>query len=167
MIELKKINESNSGILQELVRVLLAAPQFALRTSGRIPTMENARAIFTDFPPGKSFEDKLVYGIFLKSKIIGLCDLILGYPNKSTAMLGLLLLSEEHHGKGFGRAAFTKICSALGAWPEVKKIRIGIVKTNSEVIPFWLAMGFTDTGLRKPYQENAVKSEIVVMEISL
>jgi len=55
----------------------------------------------------------------------------------------------------------------LDAWPEVNKIRIGIVKTNSEVIAFWLAMGFTDTGLRKSYQENTVKSEVVVLEKTL
>jgi hypothetical protein len=46
-------------------------------------------------------------------------------------------------------------------------MRIGVVQANDIVFPFWRSLGFVETGVRRPYQDNGVTSENIVLEKTL
>jgi hypothetical protein len=43
-------------------------------------------------------------------------------------------------------------------------VRIGVIGTNGLVLPFWKSLGFVETGVRRPYEDNGVISETIVLE---
>lgn len=152
---------------EELQQVLLASPGYSLRTSGQLPTKSAADEMLAALPPNFSLENKYVFLLKTENETIGCVDILRGFPERGTAMLGLLLLREEVQGRGLGKASFAAVEKFLRNWPEVKKVRIGVVAANSGVLPFWKARGFVDTGLRRPYEEGTVKSETTVLEKAL
>jgi ribosomal protein S18 acetylase RimI-like enzyme len=108
--------------------------------------------------------DKFVFGIYDGAEMVGCIDLIRGYPDRATGMLGLLLLSQKVRGRGLGKRAYLELERFISQWAGVDTVRIGVVATNARVTPFWEALGFKDTGTRKPYENGQVKSETWVLE---
>ncbi|RYZ75149.1 MAG: GNAT family N-acetyltransferase, partial [Proteobacteria bacterium] len=96
--------------------------------------------------------------------LIGCIDVLIGYPSQETAMLGLLIISELHQSKGYGREALALLEDQLHQYPQIQKIRIGVVETNSEVLSFWKKQGVAEIGERKPYVNGDVRSEVLVLE---
>ena len=37
-------------------------------------------------------------------------------------------------------------------------------KSYKDVLPFWKSLGFVETGIRRPYEDNGVVSETLVLE---
>jgi GNAT superfamily N-acetyltransferase len=127
----------------ELGRLFEEVPGYA-RRAGPL----DVAATFAALPPDVGPEDKFVQGIFLDGGLVGCADLIRGYPEPGTAMLGLLLISERLQGRGHGRRAYGKIEDLVRDWAGVTKVRIGVADTNLHVAPFWEKMGFVDIGIR-------------------
>ena len=148
----------------ELQRILEAAPAYWLRITGELPGNLAAEETFRALPDGKSHDDKFVLGIFVDAELVGCADLVRGYPDSETAMLGLLLLRESHQHMGLGRSAYLAIENFVRSWKQITRMRIGVVAANDSVHPFWKNLGFVETGLRRPYQEGAVVSETIVLE---
>ena len=166
MITVRQLR-SSPETLSMLQAVLEAAPTYSLLTSGELRSPGSAKTIFEALPPGKSSEDKFVLGIYEDRLCVGLLDLIRGYPNAYTAMIGLLLISESHHGRGIGRAAYAQLEALVCTWPLARSIRIGVVGSNARVLPFWQGLGFSPTGTVKPYLKGSVISTVVVLERAL
>ena len=167
MIQLKQFH-SNSPIDFELLqRALESAPDYWLRLTGKFPGSSAAAETFRALPDEKTASDKFVFGIFNGRELIGCADIVRGYPNSETAMLGLLLLGEAHQHRGIGRSAYEAIEDILNSWEKVRMVRIGVVAVNESVLPFWKSLGFTETGVRRPYQDAGIISETIVLEKSL
>ena len=115
-------------------------------------------------PPGKTDADKFVFGIFLNETMVGCMDIVRGYPDSQTAYIGLLLLREDHVRRGIGCAAFRIAESEIQAWTEIQKIRLAVIATNREVLPFWERQGFRCTGEIKPWRQEKIASEAILME---
>jgi GNAT superfamily N-acetyltransferase len=143
------------------------APEYSRLTSGAEPESSAAASIFDALPPGKTYEAKYVLAVCLNDKQVGVVDLIRDFPIPSCAMLGLLLLSDRHQGSGLGRSTYMFVEQLVRTWPEVKRVRIGVVETNARVLPFWQRMGFKPTGETRPYSVGTVVSRVLVLEQSL
>jgi len=156
--------DGNPEELRNLQRVLESAPDYALKVLGHKQRPDAAQSLYTILPPGIGYGDKFVFGLHLEEEMIGCVDLIRGYPEETTAMLGLLLLSESRQKLGLGREAFQLVEKLLRRWSKTEKIRLAILETNIGARPFWEKMGFRDTGDRKPYQHGSVNSELLVFE---
>lgn len=163
MIHLKPIEASREG-MAELQRVLEAAPDYAMRCTGRPPAPADAQSCFTILPPGRGYEDKFVLGVFDDERMIGIIDLLRGYPEPRTAHIGLLLLSEDAHGRGFGAQAYRLLKKKVQDWAGFNRMRIAVLKTNFEVASFWRKMGFSETGEIKPYTYDKLVTEAVIFE---
>jgi GNAT superfamily N-acetyltransferase len=150
--------------MRELQRVLEEAPTYAQRITGLPPGEADAQSTYSALPEGKSYEDKFVFGIFRGIEMVGCADLIRGYPRPATAMLGLLLVSERHQHQGIGRLAYGLLEQFVQGLGICDRIRIGVVRSNKHVIPFWTQLGFAATGELRPYRYASVSSEIVVFE---
>ena len=166
MITVHQIQQSPETVAI-LQGVLAAAPAYSKFTSGVVPCEGSAASIFNALPPGKAREDKFVLGVYSGETCVGVIDLIRGYPDPETAMLGLLLIAESHHGLGIGRSAYAQAEAVVRTWSKVRRVRIGVVESNAHVLPFWLRLGFQLTGEIKPYQNGSVvsKVEILVREL--
>ena len=91
---------------ESLLKIFETAPTYHQNISGQTVNPCEAQKNFSALPAGIGPEDKFFFGIYLGNRLIGCVDLIRGYPDRKTAMLGLLLLSEEFQSKGFGAIAY-------------------------------------------------------------
>jgi GNAT superfamily N-acetyltransferase len=125
---------------------------------------EEAEALFADMPPG--FDDreaKTVFGVSQGGEMVGVADVVRGYPAEGTAMIGLLAIHESHQGRGIGAAVARLLEQSAREW-GCSRLRIGVVAANEPAFPFWQAIGFTPTGETRPWRDGSVVSEVVVME---
>jgi GNAT superfamily N-acetyltransferase len=149
--------------MQALQRVLEGAPRYAERITGAPPGAADAQSAYSALPEGKSYDDKFVFGIYAGGEMIGCADVIRGWPRTDTAHIGLLLVAERHQRRGYGLAAYDAIEQEAHGW-GAKRMRIGVVRTNEEVLPFWEKLGFAPTGEVKPYRYGPVVSEVLILE---
>ena len=130
--------------------------------SGKKATENAAEKLFETIPQKKAPEDKLVLIVREGETDIGVVDLIHGYPDTETALLGLLAIIETKQRMGLGRETY----QAVEKWIQevgLKKIRLAVVGTNP-VLAFWEKMGFQLTGEKKDYRNKKVHSESLLME---
>jgi GNAT superfamily N-acetyltransferase len=156
--------EGGAAELRELQRVLEEAPEYARRVTGLPPGDTEAQSVLRALPEGKSYADKFVFAIDSDREMVGCADLIRGYPRPATAMLGLLLLSERQQRRGMGRRAYCLLEEIVRGWGSCERMRIGVVRANEQVMPFWTQLGFVPTGEVRPYRRAAVASEVLVLE---
>jgi RimJ/RimL family protein N-acetyltransferase len=150
--------------MADLQRVIEAAPGYAALVTGVPLGRADAQSTYTVLPEGKTHDDKFVYGIYVDGVMVGCVDLIRGYPDRSTAFLGLLLIGEPFQRRGVGSAAFREIERVVSNWGSCHRIRLSVLRANDRVIPFWTSLGFEATGETKPYTCGAVVSEHVLYE---
>jgi RimJ/RimL family protein N-acetyltransferase len=149
--------------LAALQRVLEAAPKYFLTVTGLPPGNAEAQSTFTALPQGKSYEDKFIWGLYEGESMIGCADVIRGYPVRDKAVIGLLLLGEPRQGRGLGRAFAALIEQAIGAWPEIRWLRLGVAAPNTGALAFWRKLGYRETGEVKPAPSGIV-GDVLVME---
>ena len=146
-----------------LQRVLEAAPAYFLTVTGLPPGDAEAQSTFTVLPPGKSYSDKFLWGLYAGESMIGCADVIRGYPVREKAVLGLLLLAEPWQHRGLGSAFAALIEQVIGAWPEIERLRLGVAVSNTAALAFWRNLGYRETGEVKPPQPGIV-AEVQVFE---
>jgi hypothetical protein len=94
-----RLLEGTPAEMTELQRVLEEAPSYSHRVTGLPPGPSDAQSTYSILPPGKTYEDKFVFGIWRAAAMIGVIDVVRGYPTENVAYLGLLLLSEKYQGR--------------------------------------------------------------------
>lgn len=146
-----------------LQAVLEAAPRYFEAVCGGPPGPAEAQSTFTALPPGKSYDDKRVYGLFAGQAMIGVADVVRGWNAPDKAIIGLLLLAEGWQRRGIGRVFAALIEQAILAWPEVAALRVGVVASNPGALAFWRRLGFHETGEVRPAAAPFV-AEIVILE---
>src|SRR5512143_2247326 len=120
-----------------LQAVLEAAPRYFECVTGGPPGRAEAQSTFTALPPGRSYDDKFVWGLYADDAMIGCADVIRGWNAPHKAIIGLLLLAEPWQGRGFGRAFAALIEQAIGGWPEITTLRIGVSAIHHDALGFW------------------------------
>ena len=156
--------EGERSQMEDLQRVIEEAPAFINRVTGALPGPADAQSTYSILPEGKTYDDKFVFGIYRGGQMVGCADLIRGYPNPMTAQLGLFLVSEKCRRQGIGRDAYGLVEHFIQGWGTYNRVRIGIVRVNEEVVPFWMRLGFSSTGEINPYRYGTVTSETMLYE---
>lgn len=161
-MQLRRLDpERDVALLQT---ILEGAPDYALRATGREPRPGDAQAEFASLPPGKSASDKHTFALVEGDEIVGCLDVLRGHPDGTTAFVGLLLLTESHQGRGLGTAAWRCFEHYCEGWPEVAVLRLAVVETNREAMPFWEKMGFASTGEVRPYCTEDLETQAHLFE---
>jgi diamine N-acetyltransferase len=163
-MQLKILNKLNLNDIKNIQSVLEAAPKYSMNVSGHLQNANAAREVFAALSSSFDHKNKFVLGIEVGVDVVGCIDLLRGFPNTQTAMIGLLLLSEKYQGKGFGKTAYQALESMILDWDEITIIRISVVVNNGEVLPFWKKLGFQDSGVRRPYENGSITSEAIILE---
>jgi RimJ/RimL family protein N-acetyltransferase len=144
--------------------VLEAAPAYFEAVTGRPPGGAEAQSAFTALPAEKDYDDKFVWGLYSGNAMIGCADVIRGYPVRESAIIGLLLLAEDWQRRGLGRAFAALVEQKIAAWPEIGRLRIGVVASNASALGFWHKLGYRETGEVKPGPGSGFVADIVVLE---
>ena len=137
--------------------------EFSLLVSGQPPEPQEAADLLVDLPPGKGLEDKFAMGVFDgPEKLLGLVDLIRGYPRPEVWFIGLMQLDPAYRGQGLGRQLY----QALEAWSiqrGAREIMLGVVAQNVDGLAFWEKLGFQVID-RKPGKFGLVETAVLVMQ---
>lgn len=149
--------------LAALQRVLDGAPTYHHRLQGSAAGPDEARNTLAELPPGKTLADKFVYGVYVGGEMVGCADVIRGWPNATTAIVGLLLFAERHHRLGYGARAYAALEQIAREW-GMTRMRLAVLASNAEALPFWEGRGFTPTGERRSHRAGTVESELWVLE---
>lgn len=142
--------------------VLEGAPGYFQTVTGGPPGGAEAQSTFTALPEGKTYEDKFVWGFYSGEAMIGCADVIRGYPVREKAVIGLLLLAESWQRRGFGRPFAALLERRIAAWPEIARLRIGVVATNAGALAFWRRLDYRETGEVKANPEFV--ADVIVLE---
>lgn len=92
-------------------------------------------------PPGKSYDDKFYVGFFENENLVAIMDLILDYPEKEIAFIGLFMTNIQYQNKGIGSKIISEIVTYLKSL-GYKKIRLGVDKGNPQSYSFWSKNNF-------------------------
>lgn len=119
-------------------------------------TKESIQEDMRALPPGKDYKDKYYVGFFEKGTLAAIMDLILGYPLKNTAYIGLFMMDPEHQYKGLGSKIISECAECIKA-SGFDKIRLAVDRENPQSNAFWKKNGFLviDEG------------EYIIMELNL
>lgn len=109
-------------------------PPFVTRES----IQEDMRAL----PPGKDDKDKYYIGFFENETLVAIMDLILDYPARDIAFIGLFMMNSEYQNKGFGSKIISECADCLKTL-GFHKIRLAVDKENPQSNVFWKKNGFT------------------------
>ena len=142
--------------------VLEAAPGYFETVIGSPPGAAEAQSTFTALPPGKSYADKFVWGLYSAEAMIGCADVIRGYPVREKAVVGLLLLAEPWQRRGLGRAFAALLEQVIADWPEITTLRLGVVGANTRALAFWRGLAYSETGEVKTTSEFL--ADVIVLE---
>jgi GNAT superfamily N-acetyltransferase len=149
-MELRRLDPARD--VEVLQSILEGAPDYIRRASGREVRPTDGLAEFKDLPPGKAASDKYTFALVEDGAVVGCLDVLRGYPNPATAYVGLLLITEQHQGRGLGASAWRCFEAHCARWAEIAVLRLAVVETNREAAPFWETMGFRATGEVRPYR---------------
>lgn len=112
------------------------------------PDESSVREDMRALPSGKTAQDKYFVGFFRGEKLVAVMDLISGYPDKSTAFIGLFMVAKDYQGVGTGTDIITDCLRTL-KFSGFERARLAYVITNIQAKMFWLKNGFCLTGEEK------------------
>lgn len=112
------------------------------------PPFVSTQSIIDDMsalPPNKDFFDKYYVGYYEGDKLIAVMDLIMAYPDESTAFIGFFMTDTSVQNNGIGSTIIDELCAAL-YHIGVSSLRLGWVKGNPQAEHFWHKNRFIETG---------------------
>lgn len=109
------------------------------------PTPDNLKSVLTELPSGKTIEDKLFAGFYEEGSLTAILDLITGYPDADTALIGWFMMDKMRQGRGIGSGIVEDISACLKK-EGFSYVRLGYIKGNAESEGFWKKNGFVPTG---------------------
>lgn len=99
-------------------------------------------------PPGKNSDDKYFLGFYEEGTLIAVLDIISGYPDESTAYIGLFMMNVNKQGKGIGTVIIDELCDFL-KMSGYQRVELAWVKGNPQAENFWIKNHFRKIGERK------------------
>lgn len=163
-LEARLVRRADAAAVQ---RVMESNAGYSERVGGAAPGPDAVDELLTALPPGVDAEQKHVLGLWTGELLVAFADVIVGWPEPTTAHVGLLMTDQEQQGQGLGRRLHTAVLDLvqsrpqgrLRSRPRVSLLRVSIVDTNAdEAEPFWTALGYRPTGDTVPYSSGAVES---------
>ncbi len=97
-------------------------------------------------PPGTTCDDKFYVGYFQGGDLAAVLDLILNYPDRETAFVGLFMMNKDFQGKGEGSFIVGE-CFARLKEMGYRFVRLGFARGNPQSEAFWVKNGFARTGV--------------------
>ena len=165
-LQYHKFRPDSENDVNNLQKILMAAPGYHLLTEGNLPGIDAALETLQELPPGKTIDDKYFYGIKIFNNYIGCFDLVRDYPEPKIAFIGLLLFIESEQNKSYGVHALQYIKSMAEQW-DCTRLRLAVIENNQRALAFWKRERFIEL-YRKPselYSSNAIFMEYTLTKV--
>lgn len=154
MIILKILSKiENEDEVQELLE---NCGEYLLFQDGEPVAKDAAKELFNAIPESVEPTSKVVLGVFRQERLIGVIDLIKGYPQTEVLTLGLMLLVPSARKQGIGREAY-QLLEEWAVSQGYRRIRLGVLNDNCGGLKFWPKNGFIETGDIKFYKVKPFK----------
>ena len=134
-----------AGDVEEIYRLSAGNPMLYEHCPPFV-TRESILWDMSALPPRTTYEQKYYFGFFDGESLVAVMDLILGYPNESTAFIGLFMMDKSRQGRGEGSKIIRdclKFISGLG----FGSVRLAFAKGNPQSEGFWRKNGFAPIGI--------------------
>lgn len=131
--------------VEAIYRLSLGNPMFYEYCPPRV-TRESILCDMSALPPRTSYEQKYYFGFFDGEGLAAVMDLILGYPNESTAFIGLFMMDKARQGRGEG-SKIIRACLEFIWGLGLSSVRLAYAKGNSQSEAFWRKNGFEPAGI--------------------
>ena len=92
-------------------------------------------------PPEKNYDDKFYVGFFENQSLVAIMDLILDYPAKEIAFIGLFMTNIQYQHRGVSSKIINEIAMYLKLL-GYQKMRLGVDKGNPQSYAFWTKNNF-------------------------
>lgn len=115
-------------------------------------------------PPGAEPGNKRNSVYLMHDQIMGFMEVVKDYPEPGTAMIGLLIVRKEQHGRGIGSELLHFALDELKA-VGTTSVFLSYASTNGQSRRFWGRHGFRATGDIDVFEEDGL--ELVAMERQL
>ena len=112
------------------------------------PPFVSTQSILDDMnalPPNKDLSDKYYVGYYEEDRLIAVMDMIMDYPEETTAFIGFFMTDTSVQNTGVGSEIIEELCAALPDF-GVSSVRLCWVKGNPQSEHFWHKNGFIETG---------------------
>jgi ribosomal protein S18 acetylase RimI-like enzyme len=158
VIDLLRIEAGTEGVA-EVQALHLRCADFVEATTGHPPRPDEAEHVFTDAPPGKSAADKQVLGVIREGALVGVVELLIGYPGPTDWYIGLLLLSPEVRGAGVGTSVVRDVAARVAA-AGGRALHLIVREDNPRAAAFWERQGFA--AVNRLVQDLGTKKNLVL-----
>jgi ribosomal protein S18 acetylase RimI-like enzyme len=149
---------------ESLQRLFEQCADYVMITEGQGVSPSAAHETFEDAPPGRSLDDKFVYGLLDRNEnILGLLEGMRYYPDEATWWIGLFMLSPDVRGHGLGR----KVVDGFSDYVHKNhgaSIMLGVVEENQSAYDFWQRLGFEFVRKTEPRPFGRKTQSVYVMQ---
>jgi GNAT superfamily N-acetyltransferase len=148
---------------ERLQRLYERCSDYAILVDGEPSPATAAEEEFRSVPPGRSLDDKVMFGLIAPTDdIVGLLEGLRHYPDEATWWLGLLLLLPDRRGQRLGEAltsGFLELARGQGA----KAVMLGVLLENEAGRRFWERQGFVEVRRTEPRPFGKKVHTVIVM----
>ncbi len=109
-------------------------------------THESILRDMSALPPRTTREQKYYFGFFDGEGLAAVMDLILGFPNDSTAFIGLFMMDKSRQGRGEGSKIISE-CLRFILGLGYSSVKLAFAKGNPQSEAFWRKNGFAPIGV--------------------
>jgi len=153
--------------MESLQKLLNQCEDYAITVEGEGVSPTAAQEIFQSAPPGRSLNDKFLYGILnQKEEIVGVFEGMRNYPSEMTWWIGLLMLAPEVRGHGLGQKLIRSFKDYVHL-QQGKVIMLGVVEDNLAAYRFWQKQGFELVRQTEPRRFGKKTQTVYVMRRDL
>ncbi len=161
-----KVKRVTPEALVQVADAYTTNESFFMLTQGRPATREDIANDLAALPPGFDASQKYYLGVFEEANpdsAVAVLDLLRGFPDESSAWIGLLLVHGGCKRRGIGSALTDAVWRAAKA-VGVTSLRLGVVAGNDTALAFWKSRGFNELRRDKAMINGSIDTEVIVME---
>jgi ribosomal protein S18 acetylase RimI-like enzyme len=138
------------GDIPALQSLFEKCQDYAMIVEGESASPNAAEDIFNAAPPGRSLEDKFIFGLVdQQGETAGVLEGMRDYPGEATWWIGLLLLAPEARGRGSGQRLVQRFMEYVRSQGG-ERVMLGVVEDNTRALSFWQRLGFTQVRVTEP-----------------
>ena len=138
VIERKPLTAADRGRLEFLCR---ACTDFFQLVEGQPGGVETAAEILGPLPAKVTSGEKRIFGLERGGELIGVVELLAGFPAPDEWYVGLLLLRPDARALGAGTVIWDDLRNDMKTW-KATAIRLIVQKQNPGARRFWERQGF-------------------------
>jgi len=115
--------------------------EYFLATRGRGAAQEDIMETIRRLPPGYNAQKQVFVSIWRMGRPVAVLDLLPGLIGLKGLWLSELIIHADLQGQGLAAVIVQAIVQAARQ-AGLNEIRLGVMKKNANVVPFWEKMGF-------------------------